>query len=63
MLIARFDRVSTRVHQVRFTESDTAVEIKRIVSAAGRFSYGKRSSVRELITRAYNKTVVGVFSV
>ncbi len=61
MLIARSDCVSARMHQVRLAESDTAVQVKRVVGASRRFSYRKRSSVRELITRSNNETVVSVF--
>src|ERR1043165_1444413 len=61
MLIARSNGVSTRMHQVRFAESYYAVQVQRIVSAARCFSDGQRGSVRELVARSNNETVVSVF--
>jgi hypothetical protein len=50
MLIARFDCVTACMHQVRLAESDTAVQIERVVSASRRFSDRKRSSMCKLVT-------------
>ena len=61
MLIARFDRMTARVHQVSLAQTYTAVQVKRVVSSSRSFSYGQRSSVSKLITRSDNKTLVGVF--
>ena len=41
MLIASFDGVTARVHQVSFAETYTTVEIKWVVSSSGCFSHGE----------------------
>jgi hypothetical protein len=40
MLIASFDCVTARVHQVCFAQAHAAVEIQRIVGATGSFGDG-----------------------
>ena len=61
MLIAGLDRMSARMHQVSFAESDTTVEIERVVSASRSFSDRKRRSMCKLITGTNDETVVSVF--
>ena len=61
MLIAGLDGVSTRMHQMSLAESDTTVQIKRVLCAPGRLSYFFRCGVSKLITSTDNETVVGVF--
>src|ERR1043165_9161496 len=60
MIISCFDRVTTRVHQMRFAESHTPIEVQWIVSTTWRLSHSHRSCVCKLIARAYNETIVGI---
>src|ERR1043166_7953461 len=60
MIISCFNRVTTRVHQMRFAESHTSIQVKWIISTPRRLSDGHRSGVSKLIARAYNETVVGI---
>ena len=45
MPVARLDRVTTRVHEVRLAKTNAAVQVKRIVSSTRRFSDGGSRSV------------------
>src|SRR6185295_8794255 len=60
MIISSFDCVTTRVHQMRFAESHTPVQVKWIVSTTRRLSDSHRGSVCELIARSDNKPIVGI---
>src|SRR6185437_10374286 len=60
MIISCFDRVTTCVHQMRFAESHTPIQVKWIVSTTWRLSDSHRSGVCKLIARAYNETIVGI---
>ncbi len=57
MGIALFDGVTASVHQVGLSQTHTAIQIKRVISLAGRSSDRQRSRVRKLIARADYKTV------
>src|SRR5215470_14960583 len=60
MIISCFNRVTTRVHQMRFAEPYTTIQVKWIVSTTRRLSDGHRSGVCKLIARAYNETIVRI---
>jgi len=48
------------MHQMRLTETYTAVKIKRVISLSRGLSDSQRRCVSELIAGAYNKTIKGV---
>src|SRR5215470_18025679 len=60
MIISCFNRVTTCMHQMRFAESHTTIQVKWIVSTAWRLSDGHRSGVCKLIARAYDETIVRI---
>src|SRR5690349_3171695 len=55
--VAREDVVADRVHQVRLTETDAAVDEQRVVSAAGVLRDLECGGPRELIALALDEAV------
>ena len=57
------DKVADRVHEVRFAETDAAVDEQRVIGGAGVLRDGLRRSVRKLVGTADDKAVERVFRV
>ena len=55
--VAAQDLLRDRVHQVRLSEADAAVQEERVVGARGRFGDGARRGVRELVGGADDEGV------
>ena len=54
-------KVSDGMHQMRFSQSGTAVKIERIICLSGRFGYGKRCGMSKFIVTSYYKSIKFIF--
>ena len=57
------NKMGNRVHKVSLAETDTCIEIQRVIDLARRFRYGKRGSVGKFIISAHDKRIEGVLRI